>query len=1078
MQGLLAVQDPCFSPTMNSPKIKSVALVTMMLGFYCPLASQGSVPNPVTGSVSITGSNSLGTDLVIGDSAASGTLTIAPGGSIDMESGFIGADPAVGGNVVQVSGSGLWSNSSDLHVGAAGASNSLVVSSGGSVFSGGTGYVGEDTSARGGSIKVTGAGSSLINQGDFYLGQNGSGNLLVITNGGTVTVGGEGFLSSSAASSSNRLTITGSGSSLKIASDFYFGLSGGENRLTISDGASLTAASSFLSLNPGAQGNSALVTGAGTMWSNSGALLVGGGDTASLTVADGASVSATEVGLGGGGGGSGALMIGTGGAPGFINSPSVVFGSAGGTLAFNHIATNYSFAPAISGAGTLSVSGSGRTILNGNNSAFSGSVDLQSGILGLGSSNALGSSSITFRGNATLQADAPGLTYTNPTTVLAGATAGFDANGQRFTVATDISGAGGVLLSDSTGTGTLVITGSNSYTGGTTIGSGYLVLENSNALGTGPVSIGGTSNGAGLIVDNQTLSLPYLTLDNNGLLTITSSGILNSAGNVTINGGRLIDNGLLIAPLVSINPGGLLGGSGIVRANVINNGIVSPGNSPGTLTIQGNYTQGGSGALLIEIGSAALFDRLVVTGTAALSGNLAVSSYGGYPLSYGERYKFLSAAGGITGAFDSITAPEGFRGRVLTGDNNTSGTLLIAPSSYALVAVTQNQRNVAQALDSFIPATTGDKLNVSMALDNLSASQYPQAFESIEPTLYQSLGTIAFNLANAQNMELSQRLWGQRVAGSGFSMNGFADNTPIWEGQGDGKGSKDTILSREPDNRWGLFVDGNGVFAQANSANMLPTYNAQSGGVTTGVSFRVNPTVSVGAYTGYEGTYAKFNGGSSLIDNSVRFGIFGTYGQKDGRGLYVNAVLGGGYNAYQISRTIQFPGINRTASSSPGAGELDTMLGGGYDVRKGNWTVGPMASLQYTYLGVTSLNETGAQSLNYSSGGWNTSSMLSSVGAHAAYTWQANNNILIVPQINLSWQHEFMQNPYAINGSLGGSPTFSNWSASPIRDFLYTGIGFTMEFAKKWNTALFYNASAGNSDLVSQNIFWSAGVKF
>jgi hypothetical protein len=31
---------------------------------------------------------------------------------------------------------------------------------------------------------------------------------------------------------------------------------------------------------------------------------------------------------------------------------------------------------------------------------------------------------------------------------------------------------------------------------------------------------------------------------------------------------------------------------------------------------------------------------------------------------------------------------------------------------------------------------------------------------------------------------------------------------------------------------------------------------------------------------------------------------------------------------------------------------------------------------------------------------------------------------------------------------------------------------------QRWNTTFFYNAPAGNSDLVSQNIFWSAGVKF
>jgi uncharacterized protein with beta-barrel porin domain len=82
-----------------------------------------------------------------------------------------------------------------------------------------------------------------------------------------------------------------------------------------------------------------------------------------------------------------------------------------------------------------------------------------------------------------------------------------------------------------------------------------------------------------------------------------------------------------------------------------------------------------------------------------------------------------------------------------------------------------------------------------------------------------------------------------------------------------------------------------------------------------------------------------------------------------------------------------------------------------------------------------------------------------------------------VPQINLGWQHEFLQNPYSINSTMSGTP-LSNTGATPIRDTLYTGVGVTVEFAKKWNTSFFYNAAAGNSDLTSQNIYWSAGVKF
>jgi uncharacterized protein YhjY with autotransporter beta-barrel domain len=431
--------------------------------------------------------------------------------------------------------------------------------------------------------------------------------------------------------------------------------------------------------------------------------------------------------------------------------------------------------------------------------------------------------------------------------------------------------------------------------------------------------------------------------------------------------------------------------------------------------------------------------------------------------------------------------PTGYTARlVIAGDPTAS--ILIAPQSYTELAQNQNQTNVARALNSFTTATSGDQLVVSTALDSLTAGQYNAAFNAIEPTLYQSLSTIAFNLANAQNSELVQRLWGLRVAGTGFSMTGFAENTFVPQGQ-DGKGvldAKKDILRPGTDSHWGMFVDGNGIFAVANSGNMLPNYNSESGGVTTGLTYKWNESFGTGIYAGYEGSYAKYPGvsqgsASRLIDNSVRFGLFGTYGQPNGKGFYADALAGGGYNNYQVSRNISFggtTGINRTANSTPGAGELDSMLAGGYDVKRGNFTFGPTTSLQYTYFGANAVNETGAQSLDFNSGGWNTSSLLYSLGSHAAYTWQANKDIVVVPQVSLSWQHEFMQNPYSINGTVGGSPSFANTSSAPLRDTLYTGVGFTVEFAKKWNTSFFYNASAGNQNLVSQNIFWSAEVKF
>ncbi|OYZ81493.1 MAG: hypothetical protein B7Y12_07250 [Rhizobiales bacterium 24-66-13] len=189
-------------------------------------------------------------------------------------------------------------------------------------------------------------------------------------------------------------------------------------------------------------------------------------------------------------------------------------------------------------------------------------------------------------------------------------------------------------------------------------------------------------------------------------------------------------------------------------------------------------------------------------------------------------------------------------------------------------------------------------------------------------------------------------------------------------------------------------------------------------------------------------------------------------------------LLGGAGHSYEVTRAIAFPGFSRSAISSPDAGEFDAMVAGSYDFKHENWTFGPTLSLQYTYFSVNGVVETGAGSLNFSSAGWNTSSLISSLGGHAAYRWQIDKDLMAVPQLNLAWQHEFLQDPYVILGSLAGGPSFANWSAAPLRDTLAIGVGVTLLSRNNWSASFSYTALGGNQNLSSQNMLWSASLKF
>jgi hypothetical protein len=197
-----------------------------------------------------------------------------------------------------------------------------------------------------------------------------------------------------------------------------------------------------------------------------------------------------------------------------------------------------------------------------------------------------------------------------------------------------------------------------------------LAFENDVSL-NGDLSInsGGFSAGGG----TGNLTVDSLTL---GSAAGGNAGHTQTGGSVAVHGTLALGNaasstgtydlqgGTLTAGTIdTVNAGSaafsFTGGTlavGTFIGDLANNGgILAPGASPGTTVVQGDYTQGATGALSIELGGtgAGSFDVLQVIGTATLAGDLDVAFWNGFSAAAGDSFDIVSATH-LLGGFDTL----------------------------------------------------------------------------------------------------------------------------------------------------------------------------------------------------------------------------------------------------------------------------------------------------------------------------------------------------------------------------------------------------------------------------------------
>lgn len=191
----------------------------------------------------------------------------------------------------------------------------------------------------------------------------------------------------------------------------------------------------------------------------------------------------------------------TSGTVQFINHTSGTLGGLAGTQGFaltndlgqavtlnvgrNH--ENTTFSGVLSGSGSLVKTGTGTLTLSGN-SAYTGGTVIGAGTLALGSAGALGNTgTLAFTGGTLRFSSANTTDYSARFSQAAGQQFRLDTNGQSVTLASSLSSAGGTVTK--LGLGTLTLSGSNAYSGNTTVLSGTLRAANNHAVGTGDVVV-------------------------------------------------------------------------------------------------------------------------------------------------------------------------------------------------------------------------------------------------------------------------------------------------------------------------------------------------------------------------------------------------------------------------------------------------------------------------------------------------------------------------------------------------------------------------------------------------------------
>ncbi|EDJ0180543.1 fibronectin-binding autotransporter adhesin ShdA [Salmonella enterica] len=479
----------------------------------------------------------------------------------------------------------------------------------------------------------------------------------------------------------------------------------------------------------------------------------------------------------------------------------------------------------------LTKQGDGTLILSNTGNDY-GDTEIDGGILAAKDAAALGTGDVTIAESATLALS-------------------------QGTLDNNVTGEGQIVKS---GSDELIVTGDNTYSGGTTISGGTLTADHADSLGTGAVANSGVLQVGEGELEN--------TLSGSGSLVKTGTGELTLSGDNTYSGGTTITGGTLTADHADSLGSGDIDNSGVLK--------VGEGDLENTLSGSGSLVKTGTGELTLSGGNDYSGGTTIIGGTLTADhadslGTGAVANSGVLQVGEGELENTLSGSGSLvktgTGELTLSGGNDYSGGTTIIGGTLTAdhadllGTGAVANSGVLQVGEGELE-NTLSGSGSLVKTGTGE---LTLSGDNSYSGGTTIIGGTLTADHADSLGTGA--VANSGVLQVGEGELENTLSGSGSLVKTGTGELTL---SGDNSYSGDTTIadgtliaanvnalgSGNIDNSGTLMLDANGAFELAN----ITTHT----GATTALA--AGSTLDAGQLTQEDGSTLSIDLGAATDD--------------------------------------------------------------------------------------------------------------------------------------------------------------------------------------------------------------------